>query len=163
MNSLLKITRFINLLLLWIGGICLGGMILLTCANIVMRQIWVPIPGTFEIMGYAGAIAAAFALGFAQTSRSHISVDVLVNTYPRSLKRFMTLVNSGVCCLFFAIAAWYLVQKALTLKNAGELSETLRIIYYPVTVAVALGCLSLALTLLTDFLKVVFPPKGGAA
>jgi hypothetical protein len=45
----------------------------------------------------------------------------------------------------------------LTLKSVGELSETLKIIYYPFTLAVALGCLILALALFTDFLKALLP------
>jgi hypothetical protein len=51
------------------------------------------------------------------------------------------------------------MQKALVLMRVGELSETLRIIYYPFTLAVAFGCLVLCLALVTDFLKALFPPK----
>jgi len=50
----------------------------------------------------------------------------------------------------------------LTLKNAGELSETLRIIYYPFVFAVALGCFLLSLALFTDFLKAILPQKESA-
>ena len=161
MKQLIGITRMVNLALLWAGGICLAGMILLTCANIVMRQVWVPIPGTFELMGYGGAIATAFALGFAQTANAHISVDVLVNTYPNLLKRLMTLAGNGICAVFFGLAAWHVMKKALILKGAGELSETLRIAYYPITLLVALGCLSLALTLVTGFLRILITPEEG--
>lgn len=143
------------------GGALLVAMILLTCANIVSRQVYVPIPGTFELMGYMGAVVTAFALGYTQFTNGHISVDVLVNAYPKPLKRFISIINHGICCIFFFIASWYIVQKALTLKNANELSETLKIIYYPFTLAVALGCLILALALFTDFLKVLLLQKGG--
>ncbi len=43
--------------------------------------------------------------------------------------------------------------------RVGELSETLRIIYYPFTMAVALGCLILCLALFTDFQKPVSPKE----
>jgi len=49
--------------------------------------------------------------------------------------------------------------KADILMQAGEVTETLRIIYYPFTYAVALGCLILALTFLTDLLKMLFVDK----
>jgi hypothetical protein len=78
------------------------------------------------------------------------------------LKRLISIINHGVCSLFFAIAAWQVVQKAMTLKNAGELSETLRIIYYPFTMAVAFGCFVLALALFTDCLTQVFVKNTGA-
>ncbi len=161
MDLLMKINKFLNKLLTLAGGLCLVVMIVLTCANIFIRQISGPIPGTFELMGFFGAIVAAFALGYTQFTNGHISVDVLVNTYPRTLKRLISLLNHGVCCLFFAVTAWFMIQKAMTLKNTGELSETLRIIYYPFLLAVALGFSILALALLTDFLKALLIRKEG--
>ena len=162
MDRLMRINKFLNKLLTLTGGAILLGMILLTCANIFIRQIYIPIRGTFELMGYAGAVVTAFALGYTQFTNGHISVDILVNAYPKPLKRFISIINHAVCCTFFLITAWQIVQKALTLKNANEVSETLRIIYYPFTLAVALGCFILALALFTDFLKTVLPKKEGA-
>lgn len=162
MNFLIRINKFLNMLLTLIGGAFLIAMILLTCSNIFIRQVYIPIRGTFELMGYAGAVVTAFALGYTQFTNGHISVDVLVNTYPKPVKRMVSIINHGVCCLFFTLAFRHIVQKALTLKNAGELSETLRIIYYPFTLAVAFGCLILALALFTDFLKALLPKKEGA-
>ena len=153
MDLLIRINKFLNKLLTLTGGLFLIAMILLTCANIFIRQFYIPIRGTFELMGYAGAVVTAFALGYTQFTNGHISVDVLVNTYPRPLKRLVAMINHGVCSAFFFVAAWHVVQKALTLERAGELSETLRIIYYPFTLAVALGCAVLGLALFTDFLK----------
>ena len=159
MDLLIKINKFLNKLLTLTGGLFLIGMILLTCANIFIRQFYIPIRGTFELMGYAGAVVTAFALGYTQFTNGHISVDVLVNTYPKPLKRTISIINHGVCCVFFIVTSWHIVQKALTLKNAGELSETLRIIYYPFTLAVAFGCFILALALFTDLLKAILPQK----
>jgi TRAP-type C4-dicarboxylate transport system permease small subunit len=159
MELLSRINKYVNMALTLTGGAFLVGMILLTCANIFIRQIFVPIPGTFELMGYAGAVVTAFALGYTQFTNGHISVDVLVNAYPKPLKRLVTVVNTGVCGVFFGLAAWHVMQKALTLMRVGELSETLRIIYYPFTLAVAFGCLILCLALFTDFLKALFSPK----
>ncbi|NOX33097.1 MAG: TRAP transporter small permease [Deltaproteobacteria bacterium] len=162
MDLLMRINKFLNKLLTLIGGLFLIGMILLTCANIFIRQFYIPIRGTFELMGYAGAVVTAFALGYTQFTNGHIAVDILVNTYPKPLKRIVSIINHGVCCTFFLIASWQIIQKALILKNAGELSETLRIIYYPFTFAVAFGCFILALALFTDFLKAVLPQKESA-
>ena len=157
----MRVNKFLNKLLTLTGGALLVGMILLTCANIFIRQFYIPIKGTFELMGYAGAVVTAFALGYTQFTNGHISVDVLVNTYPRPLKRLVSLINNGICCVFFAFTAWYVFLKALNLKSVGEISETLNIIYYPFAYAVAFGCLILALALFTDFLKGVLLKKDG--
>jgi len=159
MNALSKINKMLNMALTLTGGAILVGMIVLTCVNIVARQVYVPVRGTFELMGYSGAIVTAFALGYTQFTNGHIAVDVLVNIYPKIVKRIISIVNYIICCIFFIITGWQVFQKAQTLKEAGELSETLRIIYYPFTYAVAFGCLVLSLALFTDLLKALFPEK----
>ena len=161
MNFLLKLNIILNRALTLAGGVFLVGMILLTCANIFVRQFYVPIRGTFELMGYAGAVVTAFALGYTQICRGHICVDIMVNSYRKRLKQWIGMINHGVCAGFFFIVAWQVVKKAMTLKTAGELSETLRIAYYPFTLAVAFGCFVLALALLADFLTILFPRKAG--
>lgn len=154
MQTLEKISRFLNRLLVLIGGIFIVGMILLTCGNIFLRMIWVPIPGTFELMGYFGAVVAAFALAYTQIKRGHIAVDVLVNTFSKPVQKLLQALNHAVAFIFFGCAAWQVAVKAAVLRQTGEVSETLRIIYYPFTYAVAVGCLVLALALLVDLIKI---------
>ena len=141
MNLLNTISGIVNKILLVIGGIFLVGMILLTCANIFLRVTWVPIRGTFELMGFFGAIVTAFALSFTQQKRAHIAVDVLVNAFSPKARQFITMINRITCMMFFGVATWQLAKKATILWNTGEVTETLRIIYYPFIYAVALDVL----------------------
>ena len=141
-----------------IGGVFLVAMCLLTCANILLRIVRVPVPGTYELMGYFGAVVAALSLGYTQMRRGHVAVDVLINRLSSRRQRFLKGFNGLVCMLFFSLAAWQLVRKALVLRASGEVTETLRIIYYPFTLAVALGCALLALALLADLAQALRPP-----
>ncbi len=143
------------------AGVFLTAMILLTCANIFFRSVWVPVRGTFELMGYFGAIVTAFALGYTQMKKGHIAVDVLVNRFSKKIKNVLNVINSTFCMIFFSIAAWQIAIKATTLKNTGEVTETLRIIYYPFTYAVAFGCIILSLVLLTELVKSILLKKEG--
>jgi TRAP-type C4-dicarboxylate transport system permease small subunit len=153
MMLLNKISVCLNKILIWIGGIFLMSMILLTCANILFRATWVPIRGTFELMGFFGAIVTAFALGNTQLKRGHIAVNVLINTFPKRIRRVLNSINNVICMLFFIVATWQITLKAMTLQRTGEVTETLRIIYYPFTYSVAFGCAVLSLVFLTDFLR----------
>lgn len=137
-------------------------MILMTCANIVSRLLGKPIKGTFELMGYFGAVATAFALGYTQIKKSHISVDILVNRFSPKARLVLNGINHVICSLFFAVAGWQVARWAATLRETGEVTETLRIIYYPFTYGVAIGCFLIALVLLVDFLK-LFSPQNGAS
>ena len=159
MAALEKISIFLNQVLLWIAGLCLIAMIAITCANIILRFFWLPIRGTFELMGYFGAIVTAFALGYAQLKRSHIAVDIVVLRFSKKTQRILNAVNHFICMLFFIIVTWQVAKYATTLYETGEVTETLQIIYYPFTYGVALGCLVLALSFLVDFIKVALVDK----
>ncbi|MBC8460240.1 MAG: TRAP transporter small permease [Deltaproteobacteria bacterium] len=156
-----KVTQVLNQVLIWIGGFFLGIMIFLTCANIFLRLVWTPIIGTFELMGYFGAIITAFALGYAQIKRTHIAVDILVLRFSKKTQRILNSVNYFICMVFFAIVSWQVAKYATTLYRTGEITETLRVIYYPFTYGVALGCALLSLVFLTDLLKSFLEEKEG--
>ena len=155
-----KISNFLNQVLLWIAGLFLIAMISITGANIVLRLFGLPIRGTFELMGYFGAVVTAFALGYTQIKRGHIAVDIVVLRFSKKVQRILHAVNHIICMVFFIIVTWQIFRYATTLWETGEVTETLQIIYFPFTYAVALGCLILAFTFLVDFLKSLIGDQG---
>jgi len=159
MKTLIGITKNINKLLTGLSGACLVFMVLLTCANIFFRIVWGPIKGTYELMGLFGAVVTAFALGHTQITKGHVAVDVLVSRFSEKRKRLVGIFNSVVCGAFFVLAGWQMALKAETLRRTGELTETLRIIYYPFTYAAAFGCIILSLVLVTDLIQLVASDK----
>ena len=163
MELLDKISRFLNQVLMGIAGCFMIAMILLACANIFLRLVWVPVRGTFELMGYFGAIVTAFALGYTQIRRGHIAVDILVQRFSKRTRRILNSLNYFICMIFFALVSRQVAGYATTLKETGEVTETLRIIYHPFTYGVALGCAILSLVFLTDFLKTVFKKQEDSA
>ena len=155
MELLDKISRVLTEILIWIAGIFLLAMILLTCGNIFLRLVCTPVKGTFELMGFFGAIVTAFALGYTQIKRGHIGIDILVSQFSTKTQRILNSINYFICMVFFGIAGWQVAKWATILWKTGEVTETLRIIFYPFTYGVALGCLILTLVLFVDLLKVL--------
>ncbi|MGD2098339.1 MAG: TRAP transporter small permease [Desulfobacterales bacterium] len=160
MPILEKISHILNRIMIVMAGIFLAAMILMTCMNIFSRLFWDPVKGTYELMGYFGALVTAFALGYTQLKKAHIAVDVLVSQFSQKMQLMLQGFNCLVCFIFFSIAGWQINKLARTLWMTGEVTETLRIIYYPFTYGVALGCFLLALVLLVEFLKLVFSSRG---
>jgi TRAP-type C4-dicarboxylate transport system permease small subunit len=156
MKVLEKISRILNLVFIWIAGLCLAAMVLMTCANIFLRAVWTPLKGTYELMGYFGALVTAFALGYTQTKKAHIAVDVLVTLFNPKAQLILQGMNCLICTIFFSIAGWKISEYATTLWKTGEVTETLLIAYYPFAYGVAGGCLLLALVMLVEFLKLFF-------
>ncbi len=140
-------------LLVFSGGVFLIGMTILTGANIFSRIFWEPIRGTFELMGYFGAVVTAAALGYTQKQRGHIAVNVLIQRFsPRTQQRLNSF-NNLLCSLFFIIVTWQVALKARGFMQTEEVSETLRMIFYPFTYAVAVGCGFMALVFVFDLLR----------
>ena len=158
-----RISHYLNQVLMVVAGLFLIAMIFLTCANIFLRIVWIPIIGTFELMGYFGAVLTALALGYTQTKKGHIAVDIMVLGFSKTAQKILNAINDLICMSFFAIVAWQIAKYAATLHRTGEVTETLQIIYYPFTYGVAFGCAVLSLAFLTDFLKIVARRGGDQA
>ena len=144
----------------WIGGVALLSLTGIACANMLMRPTGTPLTGAYELVGFFGALVVALALGYAQITHSHISVDILSTRYSKRTQRIMNAISSFLCMIFFVLVAWQSAIYASTIWRRGETSETLRIIYHPFVYVVAFCCLLLALVLFVDFLKSIALMKG---
>lgn len=144
----------------WIGGVALLTLTGIACANMFLRPLGTPLRGAYELVGFFGALVVALPLGYAQITRSHISVDVLATRYSKRTQRIMNAINSFLSIIFFILVAWQSSVYATAIWRRGETSETLRIIYHPFVYVVALCCVLLAFALLIDFLKSLVPKEG---
>jgi TRAP-type C4-dicarboxylate transport system permease small subunit len=160
MEYLEKISRRLNQAMAVIAGVALAAMIALTVGNIWSRTLFAPIKGTVELIGFFGAIAAAFTLGFSQLHNAHTAVDILVLKFPKRTQKLLKGFNALVGAAFFGVAGWQLIRWGTTLWQTGELTETLRIIYHPVVWAVAAGCFVMALVQLLQAFKTFIAPNG---
>ena len=155
-----RISHYLNQVLICIAGLFLIAMIFLTCANVFLRFVWIPVSGTFELMGYFGAVLTACALGYTQIRRGHIAVDIVVLHFSKRAQTTLKAINYLICMVFFILAAWQISKYATTLLETGEVTETLQIIYYPFTYGVAFGCAALSLVFLVDLLKLLMKEAG---
>jgi len=158
MRFLEQLNIFLNKLLMVFGGLALLGLMVLATANVVLRIFGRPFSGTYELVGFLGALLIAFALGFTQKRKDHIVVDIVSRKFPAWLARPMDALKFLAETVFFAIVAWYVFQLGLRVREDGEVSETLKIAYHPFIYAVAAGFGLLALNLFVDFLITVFNP-----
>lgn len=152
MEVLLKIRNAINWFMVVMGGLSVLFLMALATANVCMRIFQVPYRGAYEVVSFLGAVTIAFALGFTQMKKSHIVVDILTESFPNGVKRFLDAVSYMIGMVFFAVIAWVIFKWGIQIARSGELSETLKIIYYPFIFSVSVGFAFLSLTLIIDFL-----------
>lgn len=152
METLKRLNEKLNDLFVFAGGIALMLMMGISCVNMVLRFLGTPMAAAYELVGFLGAIVVSFPLGYAQLKKSHVVVDILSRTFPEGVRKVLVSISLLLAIGFFFIAAWKVGAYANTLRLAGELSETLRIRFYPFTYGVAAACGVMTLSLLLDFI-----------
>jgi TRAP-type transport system small permease protein len=96
-------------LFLTIGGLALMVMMVYVVSNCIGRALFkIPIMGTIEIAGVAGAIVVSVAVAFAEREKSDVVVDIVTEILPprpkRILDALMLLLSLGaVAFLIYAV------------------------------------------------------------
>jgi TRAP-type C4-dicarboxylate transport system permease small subunit len=139
------------------GGVALLALTLLATMNVALRIFQVPVSGTYEVVSFLGAIVTAGALGYTQKRKDHIVVDILSDKFPSKVKGVLDRVNYVLIFVFFVIVSWQTFVYGKRLLLTGELSETLKIPYYPFVFLVSVGFAVLALTIILDLIETFWP------
>lgn len=128
-------------------------MMLLSVADVILRLLGKPIPGTYELVGFLGTIVVSFALAFTSMEKGHIAVEILVEKLPQRAQLAIEAFCNLIGALLFGVIAWQAVLYALDIKKSGEVSLTLQMPAYPFILGIAIGCALLCLLLIADFIK----------
>ena len=129
------------------------GMMLLTTADVILRFFRCPIPGTYEIVSFLGAVMISFSLAATSINRGHIAVDFLIKKLPPKAAGFIDRVNTVICAVMFILITRYLLLYAADARRVGEVSMTLQIPVYPFIYGIAAGCAVLCAVFLLQIVR----------
>jgi TRAP-type C4-dicarboxylate transport system permease small subunit len=155
MKGLIKFTSRSSRTLNWVAGWSLVGMMFLTCADIVLRLFRRPILGTYEIVGFLGAIVVGFAMAQTTLERGHVAVQVVVARFSPQVQEVIYLITHLLSILLFALLAWECVRYGNDFRASGEVSLTIRMPFYPVVYGIAFSAAVVCLVLFVDILQVL--------
>jgi TRAP-type C4-dicarboxylate transport system permease small subunit len=154
MNGLLglafRVSKWANVF----GGIILTLMMLITVTDVLLRSFGKPIVGTYELVGFCGALVLGFSIPFTSWVRGHIYVDILVQRLPQKGKMGFHVTTRGLAIALFLMTGWNLIKMGTDLLKSGEVSPTLQVPFYPVVYAIGVCCFIQCLVLLADVLKI---------
>jgi TRAP-type C4-dicarboxylate transport system permease small subunit len=133
-----------------IAGTALVSMMLLTCADVIMRLFGSPITGTYEVVGFLGTLVVAFALAYTSMERGHVAVEVVFDLFPEKMKIFIATLDDLIGAGLFGLIFWQCLAYGNDLRRSGEVSMTIGMPTYPFAYGIALGCALLSLLLLAE-------------
>lgn len=140
MAGILEAVRRVTRALHGVAGLSLVALMLLTVTDVVLRACRKPIPGTYELVGYAGALAIGFALPYTSWVRGHVFVDSLLCRLPEGWQRAVATATRLAGVALFGVVGWHLVLFGVALRSSGEVSPTLQLRFYPVAWGLAAAC-----------------------
>ena len=153
MNFLERIANGLARKLYWVAGTAIVAMMLLTCADVILRYFRRPIPGTYELVCFLGAVAVAFAMAHTSVERGHVAVSIVVQLFPQRIQGLIDSMTSSFGFILFALIARQSVLYANDLRTSGEVSLTLQLPFYPFVYGIGFSAAAVCLVLLADLFK----------
>lgn len=139
-----------------IAALVLAGMMLLTVGDVVGRYFFNrPITGTFELIGLLLVCAGTWGLAYCQIQKAHISISIFIDRLPRRARAIFSSLAYIIGLVGFSLVSWrvfLLAIKYLTLPK-GNVTDTLRIPYFPFMLILSLSTGAFALVLLVDLVR----------
>jgi TRAP-type C4-dicarboxylate transport system permease small subunit len=148
-KGIAQLSRALNTL----AGGAIVAMMLLTCADVVLRLLRQPIPGTYEMVGFLGTVVAAFALAYTSLEKGHIAVEILVERLPHRVQTVIEAATALIGAALFWLLCWQSGLYAAELRHSGEVSVTLTMPIYPFIYGIAVGSGLLGLLLTVESLR----------
>jgi TRAP-type C4-dicarboxylate transport system permease small subunit len=155
MNGYLKkidaATRYAS----YIAAAGLASLMFLTVGDVILRGFKTAIVGTYEIVGFLGAIAIGFSFPRTSYERHHVSVDVATVKLSRRGKMAADIATRCICIVFFFILGWNLILLGMDYYHTGEVSPTLQVPFYPVSMGCGVCCFLECFVLIGDIINIV--------
>ena len=146
--------------LYWIAGGAIVVMMLITCADVALRYFRRPIPGTYELVCFLGAVAAAFAMAYTSLEKGHVSVSFVVALFPKRIQGLIGIVTNLFGLFLFVLIAWQAAIYANDLRLSGEVSLTLELPFYPFVFGIAFSATVVCLILISGLFKNIWKMIG---
>lgn len=128
---------------------------LLIVGNVLLRIVWKPILGTYDIVSFLGAVLISFALANCAAQKGHVAISIVVERLPQRAQAITDSITGLFSAVIFMVISWQSIVYATKLWQDGVLSTTLLVPYFPLVYGVGFGCIMISLVLLADFFKSV--------
>ena len=137
-----RVLRIVVYLLVAVAGVSVLAMMVITCADVILRLKWInhPFVGVYDIVKIAGALSLATALPYTTAVKGHVAIEYFFHKFNRRgrivLDTFLRLLGMAL----FAFFAWRSVAYGLNLHRNGQVSQTLQLPVFWVPFVIGFCC-----------------------
>ncbi len=155
MSGIWKVLRFVSDRLKMIGAVCLFGMVVLTCIDVVGRFFKYPLFGSVELVTFLGVLAVAMSLPFTHDTKGHIGVELFVRKLPKRARDIIELCTGVLSLGLFFLVSWRMYIYSIKMKHSGEVSMNLELPEYAIIFVVACCFAVFTLTIVKSIVETV--------
>ena len=148
-----RVSTTLTTIMYWIAGVAITLMMLITCADVLLRYFRRPIPGTYELVCFLGAMGASFAMAHTTVKKGHVSVSLVVRLLPPRLQALIGVITTLFGLILFSMLSWQSVLFANDLKAAKEVSMTIELPFYPFVYGMSFAAAAVCLILLVNLIQ----------
>lgn len=131
-----------------LAGFSIVFMMLVTCADVVMRLFGHPIKGSYDLVQIAGALCIACALPYTTAVKGHVAVEFLYLKFGKRGRLAIDIMVRTVLITLFLVLAVQSIKYGASLHRSGEVTPTLEIPLYGVMYLIAFSCVVVAMVVL---------------
>ena len=131
-----------------LAGVCFFSVMVLVLSNVIVRKVYKPITGTFEIVGLLIATGLGFALANCEMLDGNIGMDIELHWFSPKVEKVMEVVSYIVSLSFWVVVDWRIIIYANTSLSNGRVTSTASIPIYPFIYLLGFNvfCLCIVLT-----------------
>lgn len=138
----------------WIGVAGVIIMVVVTCVDVLGAKLFLaPVPGSTEIISLVQVAAIIFAVASTQRHKGHISVEMFVATMTPRIRSLIKAFTSFLGLILFSLLIFEGVRLGNEYLEAGEVTATVQIPFYPFAYAFSLALFPIAVMLFVDFIE----------
>jgi len=139
-----------------IAGITLISVMLLTVLDVTLRFFGHPIIGVYDIVACSGLLVIGFSLPLAAERKAHVYMEMGQRMYSRIVKQVLSVLTRLIAIGISFLIGWNLVQLGIGFQQTGEVSLTVKIVYYPIAIGLGVCFFVQMLVFLVDILEMFF-------
>jgi len=152
-KAIMDLSNFLSAGLEIISGTALMLIMLLTGADIVGRALSYPIPGTYEIVSFSGALVIGLAIPVTSRVRANVCVDIVYERVSKTARTVLHIMTRLMVMVLFVLLGFAIVSLGFDLRDSGEYTPMLKLPFYPVAWAMATACFIELVILVGDMLR----------
>lgn len=133
-----------------LGAICLMGMVVVTCTDIIGRFFDTPLFGSEEIVHFLLTLTLAFSLPFSHLEKIHVGVEIVYRLFPPKIRLFLKLFTDIASLLLMITITVMMFRFWASTRASGEVSMNLQFPEYLIIFALACCFMILNLFILRD-------------